>query len=58
MLTLEEYQKAQQIVKDYCVCAWHSCGKLLKLEDAQYTIQYGNEKWWCAECYEKIKNDW
>ena len=59
MITLEEYRKAQQIVKDYRVCEdWYGCGKLMKIEDAHHTIQYGNEKWWCADCYEKIKNDW
>lgn len=68
MITLEEYQQAQQIVKDYRVCGGdgegrgackgHGCGKMFKVEDTTRTIQWGQEYYWCATCYESVKDDW
>lgn len=58
MITLEEYRKAEEIIKNYRVCSGYCGHKILKVEDAQYTIQYGNQHWWCKECYDKVKNDW
>ncbi len=50
------YQVAQEIVRDYRMCAW--CKEIFKVEDTRHTVQYAQEKDWCIPCYELIKNDW
>lgn len=59
-LTIEDYLKAQEIVKNYRGCGngGHGCGKLFKVEETVRTIQYGQEYHWCESCYEKIKDDY
>ena len=56
MITPEEYNKAVEVAKNHRVCP--GCSNIFELKDTHYTVQYGQEKWWCKPCYEKIKNDW
>lgn len=64
MITLEDLQKAEQLLKDYKVCGnWnggksgHGCNKVFKTEEVTRTIQYGQTYYWCPVCYEGIKDD-
>jgi hypothetical protein len=56
-VTVEEYNKALEIVKNYKICQGYSCKQVFKTEDTVRTIQYGQEKYWCRICYENIKDD-
>ena len=62
--TIEDYQKAQQLLKDHKVCGnWcggnsgHGCNQVFKTEEVTRTIQYGQIYYWCSACYELIKDD-
>lgn len=65
-VTIKEYKQAIKIVEDYkfCGCDGESdfensfgCCKMMKTEDAEQTTQYGQDYYWCPDCYQKIKND-
>lgn len=64
MVTLEDLQKAEQLLKDYKVCGnWcgsnsgHGCNKVFKTEEVTRTNYYGTIYFWCPDCYKKIKDD-
>lgn len=54
--TLEEYHQAEELLKNHRICS--GCHLLFLASDTTRTIQYGNVHYWCAPCYEKIKDDW
>lgn len=55
MPTLEEYQKAVQIVKDHKIC--EGCKHLFHAKDIHETLYWGTRKFWCRPCYDKVKDD-
>ena len=59
-ITLEEYNKARQLLNDYKVCGnWcgrdsgSGCNKVFKTEETNRTVGYGQAYYWCANCYTK-----
>ncbi len=57
-VTLEDLKKAKQLLKDYKMCgnSCYGCNKAFKTEETTRTIQHGQIYYWCATCYERIKN--
>lgn len=53
--TLEEYQEAIKIAKNYKIC--EGCKHLFHVKNIYETLYWGTQKFWCNLCYSKIKDD-
>jgi len=55
LVTIKMFREAERIVKNYQICS--GCWDLFSKKELDTTHQHGYEKYWCKECYGKIKND-